>query len=107
MFHAEAVDRRREVVSDFLLLGVEPDALPDDCGFGTGAAPYCERHLEAHGQDALGLELAGARAESVAFAAGLVERLDAFEVWRDVASHVEALHDGWWRPCGRSDALST
>lgn len=85
--------RRRKVVSRALLLGVEAHALADDCGLRAVRAPDGEGHLEAHGEDAVGCELGGAVAEGV-FLVELVAGGGAFEVWGDVASHVEALHGG-------------
>lgn len=45
--HSEGKDRSREVVSNLLLLGVEPYTLCDVPL--AGAAPDVERHLEPHG----------------------------------------------------------
>lgn len=64
MLHAEAEHGRAVVVTDFLFLGVEAHALPDNGGFRAGTAPDGKGHLEAHGQDTL-VRFAGAVAESV------------------------------------------
>jgi hypothetical protein len=79
---------RGEVATDAALLGVEADALAYDCGFRTGAAPYCVGELEA---DCQGAWFGGAGAEGVFFVEGVGGDC-AFDFWRDVASHVEALH---------------
>lgn len=42
------------VVADFLLFGIEADALADDGGFWACRTPYGKGHLEADGEDALG-----------------------------------------------------
>ena len=66
MLHPETEHRRRMVVADFLLLGIEAHALADDGRFRARGAPDGERHLEADGQDALG-GFSRARAEGVFF----------------------------------------
>ncbi len=49
------------VVADFVLLGIEADALADDGGFWTCGTPYGKGHLEADGENALsGFTSAGA-----------------------------------------------
>lgn len=93
MAEAKAPDGRGVVAARALLLGVEAHALADDGGPGAVRAPDGEGHLEAHGEDAVGRELGGAVAERV-FVVELVAGGGAFEVRGDVASHVEALHDG-------------
>ena len=80
------------VVSYFLLLGVETDALADYGGWGAVVAPYGEGEFEADGQDALG-DLVGAFAERVR---GVVEARGVRGVRRVVPPHVEALHRGGW-----------
>lgn len=52
------------VVSNFLLFGIEADALADDGGFGAVGAPDCVGHFEADGEDALA-GFAGAGTECV------------------------------------------
>ena len=53
MFESKAKYRCAEVVADFLLLGIEADALANDRRVGTaGGAPYGEREFEADGEDA-------------------------------------------------------
>lgn len=50
MFHPETEYRGGIVVADFLLLGVEANALPDyGLVGGAGCAPDCEGHFEADG----------------------------------------------------------
>lgn len=92
MLEPKTPDRRRVVIPDLLLLGIEPHALANDLLRLAGRAPDREGALEAHGEDALGLEFSGSRTESVPFAGGGVGVVGSFEVWRDVAAHVEALH---------------
>lgn len=90
MLESKRPNRRAEVIPHSGFRGVEPHALRDDLGWGTVGAPDCERGLEADcGRRGGGGE---------AFVGGLVEGLYAFEVGRDVAAHVEALHGG--RLCG-------
>lgn len=93
MAEAEGPDGRRVVVADAALLGVEAHALADDGRPRARRAPDGEGHLEAHREGAVRGELGGARAEGV-FAVQAVARRGALDVGRDVASHVEALHDG-------------
>lgn len=93
MAEAKAPYGRGVVVAYFFLFGVEADALADDGGLRAGGAPYGEGHFEADGEDALGGELGCAMAEGVFFME-FVGGGCAFEVWRDITSHVEALHGG-------------
>ena len=86
MPHPERVNRGRIVVPDFLFLGIEADALPNDGGFGAGRTPDWKGHFEADSEDSL-FDFVGASTESV-FAGELVGGLDAFLVGGDVASHV-------------------
>jgi hypothetical protein len=51
--------------------------------------PYGERHLEADGLRAVFAQCAWCALLVQAIAGG-----GAFEIWRDVAAHVEALHYG-------------
>lgn len=74
------------IISNFLLLGVETNALADDSGFGAGSAPDRERHLEADCEDAL-TGFACARAEGV-LASEFVGGGGAFVLWRDITSHI-------------------
>lgn len=90
---AEAPYGRGVVGACFFLFGVEAHALGDDGRFGARGAPDGEGHFEAHGEDAVGGEFGCALAEAV-FLMDFVGRGCAFEVRRDVASHVEALHGG-------------
>lgn len=53
MLHAEIEDRGRVIVSNFLFLGVEAYALPDNRRLRTGGTPDCEGHFEADGEDTL------------------------------------------------------
>ncbi len=53
MLHAKTKDWGGMVVSNFLLLGIEADPLPNDSRFGTGGAPDSEGHFEADGEDSL------------------------------------------------------
>lgn len=75
--HAKAEDGRREVVSDFFLLGVEADALRDVAL--AGLAEDVEWHLEAHRlfvtAEARGL-----------LAMDLVARNSTLELWWDISS---------------------
>lgn len=80
-------------MADFFLLGVEADALADNGGLGARGAPYGEGHFEAHGEDAVRGESGGAPAEGVLLVEFVGGR-GAFDVGGDIASHVEALHDG-------------
>lgn len=93
MAEAEAPYRRGVVVADLFLFGVEADALSDDGGPGARRAPYGEGHFEAHREDAMGGELRRALAEGVLLVK-FVGRRGAFDVGRDMTSHVEALHNG-------------
>ena len=86
MLHAEAKDRRSKVISHFLLLGVEADALANDRWFGAGGAPNGERHFEADSQYTL-TRFMGARAQSM-FAGELVGGRGALVLWRDITSHI-------------------
>ena len=53
MFESEAKYWCAEVVADFLLLGIEADALADDGRVGTaGGTPYGKGEFEADGEDA-------------------------------------------------------
>jgi hypothetical protein len=72
MFHAKTVDGRGVVIADFLLLGIEANALTDDglVRFA-GCAPYGEWHLESDDEGAFCVEVACACAEGV-FAGELV-----------------------------------
>ena len=74
------------VVSDFLLLGVETDALANDSGLGAGGAPDRERHFESDCEDTL-TGLACTRAECM-LARKLVGGGGAFVLWRDITSHI-------------------
>lgn len=94
MLEAKTPNRRRVVISDPLLLGVEPHALADDLLGLAGCAPDGEGAFEAHGQDAFRLQFARAPPERVPFARGRVGGAEPFEIRRDVAAHVEALHFG-------------
>lgn len=103
MAHVEAPYGAGVVPAGARLPRVEPDALADDGGLGAGGAPDGEGHLEAHrlggdGRDAtVGVVAADGRGGGAGGAApveGVGVRFGAFYVWRDVASHVEALHGG-------------
>ena len=74
------------IVSNFLLLGVEANALANDSGFGAGSAPDRKGHFEADCEDAL-TGFACTRAEGV-LAGELVGGGGAFVLWRDIASHI-------------------
>ena len=94
MLEPETPYRRRVVISNLLLLGVEPHTLPDDLLWLAGCAPDGEGAFEADGQDPFGLQFARAAPEGVAFAGGGVGGGEPFEIGWDVAAHVEALHSG-------------
>ena len=91
MLEPELPDRRAVVVPDLLLLGVEPHALPDDGVRRARVAPDREGHFEADG-----LRAVFAQGAWGAFGVEAVAGGGAFEVRRDVAAHVEALHFGGW-----------
>jgi hypothetical protein len=80
--HPKGVDRRRVIVTDLLLLGVESDTLTD-MGI-TMRAPYVKWHLEAHGKLTT---LDSWRRLAVDF----VACHQSFLVRRDIAAHVEAM----------------
>ena len=86
MLHAETKNWRSMIIPHFLLLGVEPNALTDDCGFGAGGAPNGKRHFEADRQDALA-SFVGTRTQSV-LAGELVGGGGALMLWRDITSHI-------------------
>lgn len=94
MLHSKAVYRRAVVIPDFLFLGIEPDTLPDDRGFWTRGAPDWKGHFKSDCENAK-MDFGCTSAESV-LARDLVVRHDALQLWRDVPSHVEALHVGIW-----------
>lgn len=94
------------IISDFLFLGVEADALADDSGFGAGSAPDREGHFEADCEDAL-TGFACTRAEGM-LAGELVGGGRAFVLWRDITSHIwnnQRVSDNFWggayilKPC--------
>lgn len=88
MLEPECPDRRAVVVAHLFLVRVEAHALRDDRLRRAARAPDREGALEAYGLRAVGVAGHGG------LAGGAVEGGGAFEVWRDVASHVEALHGG-------------
>ena len=81
------------IISNFLLLGVETNALADDSGFGAGSAPDRKGHFEADCEDAL-TDFACTRAEGV-LTSELIGGGGAFVLWRDITSHI---WDGQWAP---------
>lgn len=94
MLEPKAPNGTAEVHARFLLLGVEPHTLTDDLLWFAVRTPNRERAFESHGEDALGFQFTGAGTQGVAFTGGGVRGDEAFEVGRDIASHVEALHLG-------------
>ena len=60
MFEPEAPNRRREIVADLFLLGVESNALPNYLFRFAVCAPDGKRAFEAYGEDAFAFEFAGA-----------------------------------------------
>lgn len=74
------------VVSHFLLLGVEANALANNSGFGAFGAPYWEGHFEADCEDALtGFACTGAEGM---LTSELVGGGGALVLRRDVTSHI-------------------
>lgn len=100
MFHAEAIYRRRVIVSNLLLLGIKSHALADDGGSGAVHAPDGIWHLEADGKNPLG-DFVSASTEGV-LSVKLVAADDTLLVGGDIASHIETLHLG---RIGALDAL--
>ena len=74
------------VVSHFFLLGVETDALADDCRFRAGGTPDREGHFETDCEDAL-TDFACTRAEGM-LTGELVGGGGALMLGRDVTSHI-------------------
>lgn len=74
------------IISNFLLLGVEANALADDSGFGASSAPDRKGHFEADCENTL-TDFACTRAEGV-LAGELVGGGGAFMLWRDITSHI-------------------
>lgn len=64
MLHAETVYRRGVIISNLLLLGVEPNTLTDNSRLGACSAPDSKGHFEANGEDALA-GLAGTVSQSI------------------------------------------
>lgn len=102
MFHAETKNRGRVIVSDFLLLGVEAYALPDNRRLRTGSTPDCEGHFKADGEDTL-TGLTGTISKSMSvlrqqgiggfgrlliLARKLIGRCGPFMFWWDITSHI-------------------
>ena len=87
MLEPKLPDRRAVVIPDLLLLGVEAHALPDDGVRFARVAPDREGHFEADG-----LRAVFAQSTWCALCVEAVAGGGAFEVRRDVAAHVEALH---------------
>ena len=90
MTHAEAVDWGGVVAADLLLLRVEAYALADEGFWRAMVAPDGEGHFETDGENTI-FDFVRPGAEGV-LASELVGAEGAFMLWRDIASHVEALH---------------
>ena len=95
VFHAEAIDRSGVVITDLLLLGIEPDALADNgLVWLACCAPYGERHFKTDDQGAGGVEVAGAGTEGV-FTGELVRRGETLLVGWDITGRGGVSSDQW------------
>lgn len=95
MPHTECKDRRAEVISDFIFLGIKPHTLGDMTL--AVIADYSERHLEANGlfrsMESGGLLLVE-----------LVARVYSLMLGRDITSTLVGVRcvvvSLWWTRCG-------